>query len=105
MKAAFQKLNDPIVPGRELRDRVMERIEKAPAPRFRPAAAVATVLAVFLLATPVMASEPIQDLMYQVSPEMAARFTPICQSDTDNGIRMEVVSASVGVSLCIIVKK
>ena len=95
MKAAFQKLNDPIVPGQELRDRVMERIEKAPAPRFRPAAAVAAVLAVFLLATPVMASEPIQDLMYQVSPEMAARFTPICQSDTDNGIRMEVVSASV----------
>ena len=95
MKAAFQKLNEPIVPGTELRDKVFEKIEHKRAVRLRPLSAVAAVLAVFMLATPVMASEPVQDLMYQVSPEMAARFTPIRQSDTDNGIKMEVVSVSV----------
>lgn len=95
MKAAFQKLNEPIVPGTDLRDKVFEKIEHKRVVRMRPLSTVAAVLAVFMLATPVMASEPVQDLMYQVSPEMAARFTPIRQSDTDNGIKMEVVSVSV----------
>lgn len=95
MKAAFQKLNEPIVPGKDLQDRVFEKIEHKRVARLRPLTAVAAVLAVSLLATPVMASEAVQDLMYQVSPEMAARFTPIRESDTDNGIKMEVVSASI----------
>lgn len=95
MKAAFRKLNETILPSTRLQDKVFARIEGKPAVRFRPAAMMAAMLAVFLLATPVMASEPIQDLMYQVSPEMAARFTPIRESDTDNGIKMEVVSASI----------
>lgn len=95
MKAAFQKLNEPIVPGTELRDKVFEKIEHKPAVRLRPLSAVAAVLAVFMLATPVMASEAVQDLMYQVSPEMAARFTPIQESCVKNGIKMEVVSASI----------
>lgn len=95
MKAAFRKLNESILPSDDLQDQVFAKIAHKRVARFRPLSAVAAVLAVFLLATPVMASEPVQDLMYQVSPEMAARFTPIRESDTDNGIKMEVVSASV----------
>ena len=95
MKAAFRKLNKSIMPSDDLQDQVFAKIAHKRVARFRPLSAVAAVLAVFMLATPVMASEPVQDLMYQVSPEMAARFTPIRESDTDNGIKMEVVSASV----------
>ena len=95
MKAAFRKLNESILPSDDLQDQVFAKIAHKRVARFRPLSAVAAVLAVFLLATPVMASEAVQDLMYQVSPEMAARFTPIRESDTDNGIKMEVVSASV----------
>ena len=73
MKAAFQKLNEPIVPGKDLQDRVFEKIEHKRVARLRPLTAVAAVLAVVLLATPVMASEAIQDLMYQVSPELFSR--------------------------------
>ena len=96
MKAAFHKLNDRINPGEDLREKVFSRIERKTAVRLRPVTAMMlTVLVMLLMATPVMATEPVQDLMYQVSPEMAARFSPIRESDTDNGIKMEVLSASV----------
>lgn len=95
MKAAFQKLNETILPSSDLQDKVFASIARRRTARFCPLSAVAAVLAVFMLATPVMATEPVQDLMYQVSPEMAARFTPIRESDIDNGIKMEVLSASV----------
>lgn len=95
MKAAFKKLNETIQPSAGLQERVQAQIEEKNTARFRPAAVMAAMLAVFLLATPVMASEPIQDLMYQVSPEMAARFKPIQESDIESGIKMEVVAASI----------
>lgn len=97
MKAAFQKLNEPIVPGTELRDKVFEKIEHKRAVRLRPLAAVAAVLAVFMLATPVMAAyvEPVNNFVYQISPELAGRFTPIQKISENKGIRLEVLSATV----------
>lgn len=49
------------------------------------------------LTIPVVAQSPdtIYQLMYQVAPAVVRFFQPIQQSDTDNGIRMEVVSSSI----------
>lgn len=62
----------------------------------RPAAVVAAVLCLLLL-TPVRAaaSTSIYDLMYALSPAIAQQFQPVQLADEDNGIRMEVVSASI----------
>ncbi len=62
----------------------------------RPAAVVAAVLCLVLL-TPVRAaaSTSIYDLMYALSPAIAQQFQPVQLADEDNGIRMEVVSASI----------
>lgn len=59
--------------------------------------AVAAVLAI-LVASPVAlaaTSSTAYGIMYKLSPQMAQFFTPINESCTDNGIRMEVLSARV----------
>ena len=96
LKSRYQKMNEKILPDGELRERVMEKAAPRRSVRFR-AAAVAAALALLVAAVPVMAAyvPPVSELMYQVSPEMAARFTPVQESCTVDGIRMEVVSASV----------
>lgn len=97
MKKVFETMNARIEPGDELTGKVLEA---ATAPKSvttrRPVMVLAAVLAVILLVTPVMASnaQSIAELMYNVSPEMAARFTPIGESVEKHGIRMEVVAAS-----------
>ena len=97
MKHLFQAMNDQIRPSPELNEMVMDSIRPRKIWNLRPVGAIAAMLAVVLLATPVMAAyiPPINDLMYQVSPQMAERFTPIQKSCVKNGIKMEVVSASV----------
>lgn len=97
MKSAYRNLNEKIRPDDSLKDRVFEKLERKPVHRFRPAAAVAAVLAVILLATPVMAAQipVVSDWLYALSPEIAERFTPIRKSDVKNGIKMEVASASI----------
>ncbi|MBQ8833951.1 MAG: hypothetical protein IJ001_03405 [Oscillospiraceae bacterium] len=97
MKAAFRKMNESIRPTPGLEDQVFEKIAVKHAARFRPLAAVAAMLVVVMLATPAMAASipAVSDWLYQVSPEMAERFTPIQESCTKNGIKMEVVSASI----------
>ena len=96
MKAQYRAMNEKILPKQELNDKVMEKAAPQRLPRLRMAA-VAAVLAVMILAVPAMAGyvPAVSELMYQVSPEMAARFTPVQVSCTVDGIRMEVVSASV----------
>lgn len=97
MKAAFQKMNESICPTPGLKDKVLEKIPPRYTLRFRPLAAVAAMLVVVMLATPAMAASipAVSDWLYQVSPEMAERFTPVQESCTKNGIKMEVVSASI----------
>ena len=97
MKATYRKMIEKIHPSEDLPDKVFEKIARKRIARFRPVAVAAAVLAVVMLGTPVMAAyvPPVAELMYQVSPEMAARFTPIQESCEKNGIRMEIVSASI----------
>ena len=97
MKAAFRKLNESILPSDDLQDQVFAKIAHKRVARFRPLSAVAAVLAVFLLATPAMAAyiEPVNNFVYQISPELAGWFTPIQKTSENKGIKMEVLSATV----------
>lgn len=97
MKKLYQQMNEHIQPRDSLNARIMEKIEPKRRLRFRPLAAMAAMLVLILVGTPVMANyvPVISELMYQVSPEMAARFMPVQKTDTVNGICMEVVSASI----------
>ena len=97
MEQLFKKMNDSIIPDSRLNTAVLEAASPRKRLSFRPLSAVAAVLAVILLATPVMAAyvEPVNELLYQLSPEMAERFTPIRKTINKNGIQMEVLSASV----------
>lgn len=97
MKKRYQQMNEQINPSPALYHKVMEQAEPRVHRRFRPVAVMAAVLALVLFATPVMAAyvPAINDLMYMVSPEMAARFSPVQKTCTRNGIKMEVVSASI----------
>lgn len=97
MKATYRSMNERINPSGSLREKVFAKIEQPKRLNLRPVAAAAALLVVLLLATPVMAAyvPPVAELMYQVAPEMAARFSPIQESCTKNGIKMEVVAASI----------
>lgn len=97
MKSVYRNLNEKICPEDSLKDRVFEKLEAKPVRRLRPVAVVSAMLAVILLAMPVMAAQipAVSDWLYELSPEMAERFTPVRKSDVRNGIKMEVVSASI----------
>lgn len=99
MKEAYRNLFDQVTPPADFQEKVLARLEPKKRKRRipRPLGAVAAVLVVILLATPVMAAyvPPINDLMYAISPEIAARFSPVQESCEANGIRMEVVATSV----------
>lgn len=99
MKEVYDRMNSHIVPGEDLNSKVLDQVltSSKPVRRFRPLIAAAAVLVLVFMALPVMAYciPSVSELMFQVSPQMAARFTPIQLSDTVNGIRMEVVSASI----------
>lgn len=97
MEKLFKRMNDRIVPDSRLNAAILEAAIPRKRLNFRPLSAVAAVLAVILLTTPVMAAyvEPVNELLYQLSPEMAERFTPIRKTVNKNGIQMEVLSASV----------
>lgn len=97
LKQEYNRMNEKISPDPALQEKVMEQAAPRRVRHFRPSAAIAAVLVIAMLAVPVMAAyvPAISDLMYQVSPEMAARFTPIQESCVVDGIKMEVVSASI----------
>lgn len=97
MKKTYQNMNEHILPGEDLNQKVLGQASSPkPVRTRRPLMAVAAVLTLILLVTPVMAGNAptIAELMYNVSPEMAARFVPVAAAVEKNGIRMEVVSAS-----------
>lgn len=97
MKAAFRKMNESIRPTQGLEEKVLEKITHKPAIRFRPLAAMAAMLVVVMLATPAMAASvpAVNDFLYEISPELAGYFTPIQKSTVQNGIKMEVLAASI----------
>lgn len=97
MEQLFKNMNDRIGPDPRLKAAVMEKAVLRRGLRFRPLAAAAAMLAVLLMATPVMAAyvEPVNDFVYQLSPEMAGWFTPVQESSVENGIKMEILSASI----------
>ncbi len=64
--------------------------------RLRPALILAAICLCGTLSLPVMAAvEPLYQAMYQISPGAAQFFKPVSLTDEDNGIRMEVLSASI----------
>ena len=81
----YRKMNEKILPKKELRERVMEKASPRRPARIR-VAVVAAMLALAILAVPAAA---------QVSLELATRFRPVMESCTVDGIKMEVVAASV----------
>lgn len=63
----------------------------------KPALAFVSICICISLAMPVLAAnvDPIYQLMYMVSPQIAQFFMPVVKSDENNGIKMEVVSAYI----------
>jgi len=81
----YRKMNEKIRPSEDIRERVMEKACPRRPARFR-VAVVAAILALAVMAVPAAA---------QVSLELATRFRPVMESCTVDGIKMEVVAASV----------
>ena len=81
----YRKMNEKIRPSENMRERVMEKACPRRPARFR-VAVVAAILALAVMAVPAAA---------QVSLELATRFRPVMESCTVDGIKMEVVAASV----------
>lgn len=91
----YRRMNDPIVPSPELKARSARPPCKRGAFR-RPLTAAAAAVLCLSLAVPAAArTGPGYDALYAVSPSVAQFFQPVQKSDTDNGVRMEVVSVSV----------
>lgn len=63
----------------------------------KPVIAIIAICICMSLAVPALAAtvEPVYQLMYMVSPNIAQFFMPVQKSDEDNGIRMEVISAYI----------
>lgn len=93
----YNRLNEKIMPEPGLTVKVMEKTAPRRERNLRPATVMAMLLVVAVLAMPVMAAHvpAVNELMYQVAPEMAVRFRPILESCVEDGIRMEVAAASV----------
>ena len=81
----YRKMNEKILPDEDMRERVIEKASPRRPMRIR-VAVVAAMLALAILAVPAAA---------QVSLELATRFRPVMESCTVDGIKMEVVAASV----------
>ncbi|MEA4964523.1 MAG: hypothetical protein VB055_01705 [Oscillospiraceae bacterium] len=87
----------------DMRRRMVRRIAAASrkgrpaAPWSKPLAALLAVALCLTLTVPVLAAtvDPAYALLYQVSPALAQMFRPVRESDENQGIRMEVVSAHI----------
>lgn len=97
MKKLYKEMNEHINPASDLSDLVLERAKPGRLLNLRPLIAVAAVLALLVAAMPVMAENVplVHDALNLVDPELADRLVPVQLSDSDNGITMEVVAASV----------
>lgn len=110
-KEQYKMMNEAIGPDRGLLQELLREAEKQREKREHPirylcrhlckaflkVTVTATVVCLCIRITlPVLAANPtIFQLMHLVSPELAQRFVPVQMSDEDQGIRMEVVSASI----------
>lgn len=93
LKEEYRRMNEQVNPGEGLKETVMQRITPRKHRRLRPAAAIAAVLAVVMMAVPVMAE--CTWILEQIAPELVEKLDPVQRSVTSNGITMEVVAASV----------
>ncbi len=96
MKETFDQMNTRIIPDENLNSKVLDQaITPATAPhRFRPLVVVAAVLVLVLAATPVIA-DCIPWVLERIAPHLAQTYDPVLLSDTDNGITLEIVGATV----------
>ena len=102
---AFQNMNEQIVPDEKLVDKAIamatdnrdQPIAKPRRKAFKGLVLAAALLCCVMVALPALAAEsPIAyQLLYAISPATAQFFTPVQQSSTDQGIRMEVDSVYV----------
>ena len=90
----YSSMNEQINPRATLNAEVMEKAVPRPVRKFRPAAAVAALLVVVLMAVPVMAAAMPWILDF-ISPMLGAELEVVQRSVTNNGITMEVVAATV----------
>lgn len=95
MEQTYRTMNEHITPGPELKRAVLEKAAPRRPLRLRPAVALVLVLALALSAPQALANPDIYQLMHNLSAQTAARFAPVQESCETNGIRIEVVSASV----------
>ena len=107
----YKKMNEQIMPDRALLQELLQEAREQKEKREHPgrywgrywgrgflkaSAAVAAVCLCACITLPVLASHStVYQLMHLVSPELAQRFVPVQMWDEDQGIRMEVVSASI----------
>ncbi len=103
VKEQYTRLNEQVSPDEELLlDTISKanKIERKTHSRVylfgKPVIALGAICLCFCLAMPVAAKvEPIYQLMYKVSPEIAQFFSAVQKSDEDNGIKMEVISSYI----------
>ena len=97
----YRQLNAQIFPESTLTEHLLylsgaHKKKQRPAIR-RTAAAACILCAVMYLSIPVLAAhvEPVYQLMYLLSPQVAQHFIPVQRACEDQGIRMEVESACI----------
>lgn len=90
----YKKMNEQITPDASLMEAVMEKATPRKKNAFRPAVAVAMILVMVLVATPVMA-EHMPWILERIAPQLVEKLEPVQRKHTNNGITMEVVGASV----------
>ena len=96
-KERYQKLHNSIVPDETMISNVIRRAQQYECKQRlsgwqRGLCAAAAIICVMPLAA---ASSTGYQVMYAVSPQATQFFTPVQRADEDQGIRMEVESASV----------
>lgn len=104
LKEKYKHMSEQIHPSDELLHHILNSVRSSEKTKdkksswFRkPIAALVALCLCLTLSVPALAAnvEPIYQLMYLVAPGIAQFFMPIQQSDESNGIKMEVVSASI----------
>ena len=104
MKRNYQHMMQQVKPDEQMVQEIMTQAHKHPVQRMlrtrcvlRPVAAVVAVCVClnFTLSALAANSDTAYAVMYAVSPVLAQHFVPVNQTCDDNGIRMEVESASI----------
>lgn len=90
----YNSMNEQINPRAALNAEVLNQAMPRRVRKFRPAAALAALLVVAMMAVPVMAAAMPWILEY-ITPMLGRELESVRRSDTNNGITMEVVAAAV----------